>query len=179
MKIGVVVFCRLVLNTARRFAYPFAPVLSRELGVPLTAITSLIAVNWSTSVLGFVFGPVADRFGYRNMMIIGLVLLTAGMLAGGWFPSYSVMAIALFLAGIGKIVFDPAVQAYIGEQVPYHRRGMAIGSIEISWAGSTLLGIPIIALLIDNLGWRAPFFAIGAMGILGALAMFVFARKDF
>ena len=174
MKIGVVVFCRLVLNTARRFAYPFAPVLSRELGVPLTAITSLIAVNWSTSVLGFVFGPVADRFGYRNMMIIGMVLLAVGMLAGGWFPIYSVMVIALFLAGMGKIVFDPAVQAYIGEQVPYQRRGMAIGWIEISWAGSTLLGIPIIALLIDNLGWRSPFFAMGAMGILGALAMIAF-----
>ena len=46
VKIGIVVFCRLILNTARRFVYPFAPVLSRELGVPLTAITSLIAVNW-------------------------------------------------------------------------------------------------------------------------------------
>jgi predicted MFS family arabinose efflux permease len=175
MKIGAVVFCRLVLNTARRFVYPFAPVLSRELGVPLTAITSLIAVNWSTSVLGFVIGPVADRFGYRSMMVIGLLLLSVGMLAGGCFPVYSVMVMALFLAGMGKIVFDPAVQAYIGEQVPYHRRGAAIGWIEISWAGSTLLGIPIIALLIDNLGWRSPFFALGALGILGALAMLVFA----
>ena len=30
LKIVVVVICRLVLNTARRFAYPFAPVLSRS-----------------------------------------------------------------------------------------------------------------------------------------------------
>jgi DHA1 family inner membrane transport protein len=171
MKIGVVVFCRLILNTARRFAYPFAPVLSRELGVSLTAITSLIAVNWSTSLLGIVFGPVADRFGYRKMMIIGLVLLAAGMLAGGFFPLYGVMIIALFLAGMGKIIFDPAVQAYIGERVPYKRRGMAIGFIEISWAGSTLIGIPIIAILIDRVGWRSPFFAMGIMGILGALGM--------
>ena len=171
MKIGIVVFCRLVLNTARRFTYPFAPVLSRELGVPLTAITSLIAVNWSTSLLGIVFGPVADRFGYRNMMIIGLVLLAVGMLAGGFFPLYGIMVIALFLAGMGKIIFDPAVQAYIGERVPYKRRGMAIGFIEISWAGSTLVGIPIIALLIEKVGWRSPFFAMGIMGILGALGM--------
>lgn len=177
MKIGVVVFCRLVLNTARRFTYPFAPVLSRELGVPLTAITSLIAVNWSTSLLGVVFGPVADRLGYRKMMIIGLVLLAVGMLAGGLFPFYGVMIIALFLAGMGKIIFDPAVQAYISERVPYQRRGTAIGFIEISWAGSTLLGIPIIALLIDKVGWRSPFFAMGAMGIVGALAMVAFFPK--
>ena len=174
IKIGIVVICRLVLSTARRFAYPFAPVLSRGLGVPLTAITSLIAVNWATSLLGIVVGPIADRIGYRKMMIMGMVLLGTGMLAGGFFPFYGVMILALFLAGMGKITFDPAVQAYVSERVPYQRRGMAIGLLEVSWAGSTLLGIPLIALLIDNVGWRSPFFAMGIIGILGALAMTLF-----
>jgi predicted MFS family arabinose efflux permease len=173
-KIGVVVACRLVLSTSRRFAYPFAPVLSRRLGVSLTAITSLIAVNWATSLLGIVFGPVADRFGYRKMMAIGMVLLAVGMLAGGFFPFYGVMIFALFLAGMGKIIFDPAVQAYVSERVPYQHRGMAIGLLEISWAGSTLLGIPMIALLIDSAGWRAPFYAMGVSGILGTLAVVFF-----
>jgi len=174
IKIGIVVICRLVLNTARRFAYPFAPVLSRGLGVPLTAITSLIAVNWATSLLGIFAGPIADRFGYRRMMIIGMAMLALGMFAGGFFPLYGVMLIALFLAGLGKSIFDPAVQAYISERVPYRRRGMAIGLMEISWAGSTLLGIPLIALLIDSVGWRSPFFAMGCIGLLGALAVTLF-----
>ena len=174
VKIGVVVFCRLVLNTARRFVYPFAPVLSRVLAVPLTAITLLIAVNWSTSLLGIVFGPLSDKLGYRKMMIIGMALLALGMLVGGFFPFYGVMAIALFMAGMGKIIFDPAVQAYISERVPYRRRGTAIGFIEISWAGSTLFGIPLIALLIDRIGWRSPFLVMGMMGILGGLTVVFF-----
>jgi len=174
LKIGVVVVCRLVLSTSRRFAYPFAPALSRGLRVPLTAITSLIAVNWATSLLGFVVGPISDRIGYRKMMILAMVLLGIGMLAGGFMPYYAVMIVALFLAGMGKIIFDPAVQAYVSERVPYRRRGTAIGFLEISWAGSTLLGIPLIALLIDNVDWRAPFFAMGIIGILGALAVALF-----
>ncbi|UCD82832.1 MAG: MFS transporter, partial [Desulfobacterales bacterium] len=173
-----VVACRLVLSTSRRFAYPFAPVLSRGLGVPLTAITSLIAINWSTSLLGIFFGPIADRIGHRKMMISGMVLLSVGMLAGGFFPFYGVMLIALFLAGMGKIIFDPAVQAYVSERVPYRRRGTVIGFLEISWAGSTLLGIPLIALLIDAVGWRAPFFAMGVIGILGSLAVIFFFSKN-
>ena len=48
LSIVVTTLCRLVLNTARRFVYPFAPALSRGLGVPLTAITSLIAINQAT-----------------------------------------------------------------------------------------------------------------------------------
>ena len=178
LKIVVVVVCRLVLNTARRFAYPFAPVLSRGLGIPLTSITSLIAVNWATSLLGIFFGPMADRFGYRKMMALGLVILAVGMFAGGFFPSYGVILITLFLAGLGKVIFDPAVQAYVSERVPYNRRATAIGFLEISWAGSTLLGIPLIALLIDNAGWRSPFFAMGAFGIAGFIALVVLFPPD-
>ena len=178
LKIVVVVICRLVLSTARRFAYPFAPVLSRGLGVPLTSITSLIAVNWATSILGIFFGPLADRFGYRKMMVLGLVMLTVGMFAGGFFPLYGVIMITLFLAGLGKIVFDPAVQAYVSERVPYNRRATAIGFLEISWAGSTLLGIPLIALLIDNVGWRSPFFAMGAIGFAGIIALILLFPSD-
>ncbi len=179
LTLGVVVttLCRLVLNTARRFAYPFAPALSRGLGVPLTAITSLIAVNQATSVLGLFFGPVADRLGYRLMMLTGMALLAGGMLAGGFFPFYGVILVALFLAGLGKSIFDPALQAYISERVPFQRRGLAIGVLEFAWAGSTLLGIPLIAFLIDHLGWRAPFFVMGGLGILGILALIILIEK--
>jgi predicted MFS family arabinose efflux permease len=174
LKIGVVIICRLVLNTARRFAYPFAPALSRGLGIPLTAITSLIAVNWATSLLGIIFGPIGDRIGYRKLMILSMLLLGTGMLAGGFFPYYAVMLVTLFLAGLGKSIFDPAVQAYISGRVPYQRRAMVIGLMEISWAGSTLLGIPLIALLIDGVGWRSPFFVMGFAGLLGAFAVMLF-----
>jgi predicted MFS family arabinose efflux permease len=177
LSIVVTTLCRLVLNTARRFAYPFAPALSRGLGVPLTAITSLIAVNQATSVLGLFFGPVADRLGYRLMMLTGMALLAGGMFAGGFFPFYGVILVALFLAGLGKSIFDPALQAYISERVPFHRRGLAIGILEFAWAGSTLLGIPLIALLIGHLGWRAPFFVMGGLGILGILALNLLIEK--
>ncbi|MBT8331749.1 MAG: MFS transporter [Deltaproteobacteria bacterium] len=177
LSIVVTTLCRLVLNTARRFAYPFAPALSRGLGVPLTAITSLIAINQATAVLGLFFGPIADRLGYRLMMIGGMTLLVAGMFAAGLFPFYGVVLVALFLAGMGKSIFDPALQAYVSERVPFHRRGLAIGFLEFAWAGSTLLGIPLIALLIDRLGWRAPFFAMGGLGILGILALRIIVEK--
>ena len=177
LSIVVTTLCRLVLNTARRFAYPFAPALSRGLGVPLTAITSLIAINQATAVLGLFFGPIADRLGYRLMMLSGMTLLVAGMFAAGIFPFFGVVLVALFLAGLGKSIFDPALQAYVSERVPFHRRGLAIGFLEFAWAGSTLLGIPLIALLIDRLGWRAPFFAMGGLGILGILVLRVIIEK--
>ena len=118
-------------------------------------------------------GPLTDRLGYRLMMIAGMALLAGGLLVSGFFPWYAVVLVALFLAALGKAVFDPAVQSYISEQVPYRRRGLAIGLLEYSWAGSALLGIPALALVIDKFGWRSPFFLMGVLALLGIAALVV------
>jgi predicted MFS family arabinose efflux permease len=157
---------RFIINTSRRFVYPFAPALSRGLGVPLTSVTSLIAINQFTGILSPVFGPLSDRWGYKLMMMAGLSLLAVGMLAGGFLPFYGMVLVALFLAGLAKSVYDPALQAYIGERVPFQRRGLVVGLAELSWAGATLIGIPLAGLLIDRLGWQAPFFVLGGLGLL-------------
>ncbi|MBN2179975.1 MAG: MFS transporter [Deltaproteobacteria bacterium] len=167
LRIGVATLCRIVFNTARRFVYPFAPVLSRGLGVPLPAVTSLIAVNQFTGILGPFFAPVGDRRGYRIMLLAGLGLLSVGMLAGGFLPFYGVVLVALFMAGLGRNIFDPAIQAYVGDRVPYKRRGLVIGIMEFAWAGSALLGVPLMGLLIESMGWRAPFFVLGGSGLVG------------
>jgi DHA1 family inner membrane transport protein len=171
LRIGAAIFCRLLLNTSRRFAYPFAPILSRGLGVSLIAVTSIIAVNQATAVIGMLFGPIADRLGYRFMMMCGLCLLVIGMLWAGFMPSYGVVMAALLMAGLGKTIFDPVIQAYVGRDVSYQRRGLAIGFLEMSWAGSTLLGIPAIALLINWMGWQAPFIAMGGLGLVGMVLL--------
>jgi predicted MFS family arabinose efflux permease len=53
-----------------------------------------------------------------------------------------------------------------------------IGVIEFSWAGSTLLGIPLVGLLIQYMGWRAPFFAMGGVGLIGMVALKILLPKD-
>ncbi len=97
---------------------------------------------------------------------MGLGAASVGLLAAGVLPFYAVVVIAVFLIGFAKSVFDPALQAYVGEQVPYHRRGMVMGLIELPWAGSALVGIPLVGLLISRIGWQSPFLVLGALGFL-------------
>ena len=170
--------CRLVLNTARRFAYPFAPEISRGLGVPITHVTAMITVNQLSGLLGLLAGPWADRFGLRSAMLAGLALLAIGMLAAGIGGAYGMVLAALFLAGLGKTVFDPAIQAYVGNHVPYRRRGLVIGIIEMSWAGSTLVGIPVVGFIIAAYGWRQPFLLMGILGLIGMAAIRVGVPED-
>ncbi len=161
--------CRLMINTARRFVYPFAPVLARGLGVRVTAITSIIAVNQGTAVLGILSGPFADRIGYRRMLMAGMATLTLAMFIGGMSSLYWIVFIALVMAGFSKIIYDPAAQAYIGDNIPYRYRSRVVGLLELSWAGCTLAGIPLIGILITKFDWHAPFFALGILGFAGLI----------
>jgi predicted MFS family arabinose efflux permease len=68
-----------------------------------------------------------------------------------------------------KFLFDPALQAYLGAHVPYSKRGLVIGITEFGWSGAILLGAPLVGLLIDNVGWRAPFIIIAGLGVITAL----------
>ena len=85
---------------------------------------------------------------------------------------------ALFLAGLGKSIFDPAVQAWAGNRVPYRRRAMVIGILETSWSASTLIGIPLVAVLMDRYGWQSPFLVMGILGGIGAVALFFIIPEE-
>ncbi|GAB4268666.1 MAG: MFS transporter [Deferrisomatales bacterium] len=171
VRLGVATLGRLFLNTARRFPYPFAAVLARELAVPLTGVTAVIAACQATGLLSPLFGPLGDRWGYRALMLGGLGLLAVGMAGPGLVPTYPAVAAGLVLASLGKSIFDPAVQAYIGEQVPLHRRGLAVGLAETAWAGASLVGIPAVGLLMETVHWRAPFLILGVLGAAAAAGL--------
>ena len=177
-RLGVIVFARLIISTSRRMMYTFALAFSRGLGVPLMSITSLIAVNSAAGIFCPVFGFLGDRWGYKLVMMSGVGLLGVGLLVGGFFPGYGTLLIALLFAGLSKALFDPVTQAYVGEQVPYRRRGFAIGLLEMSWAGSTLIGIPLVGLLIDRFGWQSPLLVLGGLGAISFVAVASFIPRD-
>jgi len=70
-----VALLKLLLNTARRFVYPFAPVLSRGLDVPLAGITTIIAGCRPTFALGlFSCRLHGDRVCLAGLGVAGLAV---------------------------------------------------------------------------------------------------------
>lgn len=173
-----ILLVRLLLNTGRRFIYPFAPALSRSLDVPLTAITTIIASTQFTSLLGLFTGPLADRIGNRVVMQTGLAVLSIGMLLCGLVAEYWAVFIGLILASLGKTIFDPAIQSFIGKHVPFAQRGRVIGIIETAWAGSTLIGIPAFALIIEHVGLQTSFYVLAFSGAVGWLMISKILPED-
>ncbi|MBC2705263.1 MFS transporter [Desulfobacula sp.] len=176
--ITITTFSKFLFNITRRLIYPFAPEFARGLNVELSAITSVIAINQATSLLGPVGASFADKYGYKILMLLSLGMLTIGTFAVGLIPVYSVLVICFFLAGLAKSIFDPSLQAFIGNFVPFERRGQIIGITELAWAGSTLFGIPLAGLVIERFSWQTPFFIISGLSLVCFFIILKIMPKD-
>ncbi|WP_299983131.1 MFS transporter [Desulfobacula sp.] len=176
--ITVTTFSKFLFNITRRLIYPFAPEFARGLNVELSAITSVIAINQATSLFGPVGASFADKYGYRILMLLSLGVLTIGTFAVGLIPVYSVLVICLFLAGLAKSIFDPSLQAFISNFVPFEKRGQIIGITELAWAGSTLIGIPLAGVVIERFSWHTPFFIISGFSLVCFFIILKIMPKD-
>lgn len=157
---------RAVINTMYRMIYPFLGVFARGLGVNLAELSLALTAR---SIIG-TFGPfaaiVADKRGRRFGMLLGLGVFTAGVAVVVYWPTLAGLTIALVMSTMGKYIFDPSMQAYIGDRVPYERRGLAIAITEFGWSLAFILGMPLIGFVISRNGWMAPFPLLALLGAL-------------
>lgn len=100
-------------------------------------------------------------------MLVALGIFTISLLLVPLTPFIGVVFMAFFLLGLAKAIFDPSLQAFVGDAVPYKRRGLAIGIIETAWSSSLLISIPIIGIMIEKFGWKSPFYGLALLSLLG------------
>ena len=124
---------RLVFNTAFRMVTPLLPAFRDGLGVSIERLS--LALVWRSLVgaLGPFLAFIADRRGRKAGMLAGLFLFSSGIAIVALWPTFIGFSAALIVSTLGKFVFDPAMQAHLGDQVPYARRGFVLAMAELGW----------------------------------------------
>jgi predicted MFS family arabinose efflux permease len=166
-------FLRTILNTAHRMVYPFLPIFARGLGVDISTMSLLMTARSLLGAASPIFAPVADRRGRKFGMLLGISIFILGMGIVAVYPSFWTLAIALILAVLGKYMFDPSMQAYFGDRIPYAQRGTALAVTEVAWSMAFIVGVPVMGFLIAKFGWSAPF---PLLTLLGFVMLFVVWR---
>ncbi len=139
---------RIAINMARRFPYPFVPTIARQLDVSVTTVQSIIALQASSGIVSPPLGLVTERYRRRSVMVSMLLMMGVAALIAGAFPHLIIFAGVMMIFGLGKVIFDPAMYSYLAENVPYKRRGMALGVGELSWAVALFIISPVGAVLL-------------------------------
>ena len=169
----LIILTRINLNLSYRILYPFLPSISRGLGIPFEQGALLASIRSIAGLLSPLFGRYFDKHGHKLGMLGGIGVLIIGILIFFGHPTFWIAFISFGCFGLAKAIYDPSVQAYVSSSVPYSIRARALGIIELSWSGSWFIGIPMSAILMDKINWKAPF---ALMGIIAAVVFILTIR---
>jgi predicted MFS family arabinose efflux permease len=160
-------------------AYPFLGVFARGLGVDITTISLVVSSRSFIGIFAPFISSVSDRRGRKFGMLAGTLTFSLSVGLVVLQPSLLTLSAALILGLIGKNLFDPAMQAYLGDRVPYQQRGLALSITELGWSFAFIAGIPLIGLLIARFGWPAPFPILLLLGLgMSALIWWMLPNED-
>jgi MFS family permease len=154
----------------------FVESLQRDFGASRGSVSLVFSLaGFLYFGLGIVSGPLADRFGSRRLAVAGMILTGLGLMAASAARSlwevYAAYGLGVGL-GVG-CAYVPAIGAV--QRWFVRRRGFASG-LAVSGIGvGTLVMPPLASLLIESLGWRGAYLALGALAAVvgGGLALLI------
>lgn len=167
------------LGNFDRFIINFAIL---DISKDLQLTDSLTGIVLSSFFAGYALmqipgGWLADRFGYRKVLISTILVWSVFTILTGAAWSFLSIIVIRFLFGVGEGSYFPAASKSIANWFPIHERSKAMS---IMLTSGSIMGVvaPIAGTyLMLALGWREIFYIVGAAGIFIALAFFFFVKE--
>ncbi len=112
-----------------------------------------------------VYGRMADLAGIRLPLLVGVVLMATGAIAGSFAPSYDLLLAARVLQGAGAASVPVLGMAIVTARYDGGVRAGALGTVAGTAAAVSALGPLVGGALAQVAGWR-PVVALPALGLL-------------
>lgn len=149
------------------------PRIMEQLGTDYDAViwvTSAYLLAYAVPLL--VAGRLGDRFGPKNLYVIGLAIFTGASLWCGLSGSIEMLIAARVVQGLGAAVLTPQTLSTITRIFPPEHRGVAMSLWGATAGVATLVGPLAGGGLVDSLGWQWIFFVNVPVGIVGLALAF-------
>jgi MFS family permease len=154
------------------------PTIMREFGLDKIAMGwSTSAFNWAYALFQIPGGWMADRFGARLVLGGAMAWWSAFTAATGMAFNGASLAAARFLFGMGEAAAFPSSSRALVRWLPVRQRAFGQG---FQHAGSRLgaaVTPPLVVYLIVRVGWHWVFYLFGMLGVVWAVAWYVYYRN--
>jgi len=115
----------------------------------------------------------------RKSLIIALgTVFTLGHALCALAPSFELLLVARVLVAVVHGVYFGIAPVVAVNLVPVEKRGFAVALILSGLTVSNILGVPGGTAIGTAFGWRATFWAVGAMGFLATLGIALFLPRN-
>ena len=111
-----------------------------------------------TYVVPIIGGALAERMGYRKMLLVAFSLLTIGYFAAGNFDSYGMIFLFLLIMATGSGLFKPIISGTVARTTTKENSGFGFGVYY--WCinlGAFIF--PLLAGYLKGFSWKYVFFA--------------------
>lgn len=158
--------------------FPFLLILSRGMGTSVEMISFAVSIASMSAVFAPLLAQIGERFGKRTGMLTGiLTFILSGFLV--YFSNNFIgFFIGTLLLQLAINTFSPAMQAYISDNIPFEKRGMALSATELGWPLSFVLLVPLIALRIEEWGWNTIYLIFSLASIVFLVLIMAQTKKE-
>ena len=154
---------------------PLGPILMKDLNTGTQQFGLLVSVYAFTAFAsGILSAGFADRFDRKKYLLFFYTGFMAATAFCAIANTYETLLIARILTGLFGGVISSISFAIITDLFKVEVRGRVMGYIQMAFAASQILGIPIGLWLAKHYGWHSSFWMIVGFGIpLGLLIAFI------
>lgn len=138
-------------------------------------VTSAYLLAYAVPLL--ITGRLGDRFGPKNIYLIGLAVFTLASLGCGLSNSLGMLIAFRAVQGLGAALMTPQTMAVITRTFPPTQRGAAMGLWGATSGVAMLVGPLAGGLLVDGLGWEWIFFVNLPVGVIGFVLAWILVPK--
>lgn len=169
--LGVLCLSLLVVVMANTSLLVAAPAMTLDLGLTSSDLQWVIdGYTVPYAALMLLFGVIGDRYSRRGALVIGLIVFTAGSIAGALTEATIGVVLARIVMGVAAAIVMPATLSLLVATFPKRERATAV----TVWAATSGLAIalgPLLAgWLLESYWWGSSFlinvpitlFALGA-----------------
>jgi MFS family permease len=171
--LALAIICGLALVTmyGETMVLPAIPDFIKDFGISYNTSSWILS---SYLIAGAVMTPIAgklsDIYGKKKILLIVMMIYSAGILAGGFANSLPFLLAARIAQGVGISMF-PIAFGIVRDIFPIQKLGMAQGIFTSTFFGGSVIGLIAGAKIISDYGWHATFFSVFPIAIVLAFIM--------
>lgn len=128
-------------------------------------------------ILAIPVGWLADRTNRTRILALACALWSAATAACGLSQNYGQLAVSRMTVGVGEAGGVPPSYAIISDYFPSGTRGTALSLFNLGPPIGQALGVAFGASIAAAYSWRDAFVAVGVVGIITAVVVFLFVKE--
>ncbi len=146
---------------------PLSAILLPELNITPAQFSLVVSVYAiSAGLSGLLAAGFADKYDRKKLLLFFYTGFILGTFLCGFAPDYNSLLIARIITGIFGGVIGAIIFAITTDVFKLQVRGRVMGFIQMAFAASQVLGIPVGLYLANKTNWHSPFILIASISVI-------------